>query len=453
MALPLPVHSYRREQVGARLVNCFAEPMPPETKGPARLVGAPGIASTATLGTGPGRGLHVMAGVLYGVSGTTLYSVSGGTATSLGTIPGTDRVSMADNGSQLVIVANGSGYVYEAGTLAAITDPDFRPAEVVDFCDNFMLFVESDSGRFFSSDLADATAYDALDFATAEGAPDNLVTLIVDHRQVILFGERATEIWYNSGATGFPFERVPSGFIEQGCIAKYSVAKIDNGVFWLADDLTVRRLQGDTPQIISQHGVEEAIRKYAVVSDAEAFTYTLDGHLCYVLTFPTANATWVYDITTQEWHERETYEADAWDVVDAAYLAGRVYVQRRTTGAVGLLSPDTYAEWGENFRKEWTYGNAYAMNARVLHKRLELVAETGVGSLTTAPEVWLEYSNDGGATWSVPAARDLGLEGQRKRVFWNRLGSGRDRVYRMRVSDAVRLNVYGTELDVEPLGA
>lgn len=452
--MQLPVHSYRRYGMGQRLVNCFAEPCPPESKGPARLLGAPGVSAYATLGTGTtaGRGLHVMGGVLYAVAGTTVYSISGGTATALGTIGGTDRVTMADNGTQLMIVSEEQGYVVEAGTVTPVTDPDFRPAAAVDFCDNYLVFVESGSGRFFSSDLANATAYDALDFATAEGSPDNLVTLIVDHRQVILFGERSTELWYNSGQTGFPFERVPSGFIEQGCAAARSPAKIDNTVFWLAEDLTVRRLAGDTPQVVSQHGVEEAIRGYSTVADAEGFTYTLDGHFCYVLNFPTAGATWVYDIGVNEWHERQSYPDLGWLVVDAAHLNGNVYVQNRSTGNVGILDPDTHTEFGETMRREWTYGTAYSTNSRVLHRRFEVVAEMGVG-VPTEPELALEWSNDGGRTWVAGPSRTLGAEGTRGRAVWHRLGAARDRVYRCRCSEPVRIHIQGTELDVEPTDA
>lgn len=413
---------------------------------------APGVRVLGASGTGPGRGLHVMSGQLYAVSGTKLYRISeSGAATEIGDIDGTGRVSMANNGSQLAIITDtNAGYIYTAGALSAISDADFttRKPGVCGFVDNYLVLVDENSGRFFCSDLADFSAYDSLDFATAESNPDNLLTLATLNGLVVLVGTDSTEIWQNVGGSGFPFARVPNGTIGVGGAAKHGICRQANALFLLAADRTVRGLDGNQWVPISHFGVNRALRDYARVDDCVAFPYTLDGHECVVFSFPSAAKTWVYDVSTKEWHEREAYRFLGWDVSDAARCHDKVYVQRATTGAIGLLEASTYTEWGGVLRPEWTYQNIYGGAQRLFHSRLELGIETGVG-LTTGqgsdPELTLEVSDDGGKTFQTGPTRSIGAQGQfRQRVHWDRLGSAYDRVYRVSLSDAVPLTLWDT---------
>lgn len=454
--MDLPLHSYQLERTasGARLVNAYAEQAPPQNgKGPVVVRRSPGIAVRSQVGNGPGRGLHVMGGNLYAASGNALYRVkANGDANTLGTISGTGRVWMADNGAQMAVSAGGVGYVFASGAVSAISDVDFtaRAAGPVAFLDNYALWIDRDSGQFFSSSLADFTAYDGLDFATAEGAPDNLVTLAVDHRQAVLIGEKSTELWYNAGGSGFPFDRAPGGFMEIGGAAEFGVTKVDNSVVWLANDLTVRRINGATPQRVSQHGVERAIQSYTRVDNCRAFSYTLDGHICAAFVFD--EGAWIYDATTGEWHERQTYGSPTWDVSGIAEAYGRVYVQRASTGEIGVMSRETFTEWDGVLRSEWTYQNVYSRAQRIFHGSIELGVETGVGLVSgqgSDPRIMLEVSDDGGRTWLSLPARSLGARGDyRQRVRWHRLGSSFDRVYRFAISDPVPLTVWATELEV-----
>lgn len=456
MRLPLPIRSYR-PQSSARLVNCYPEASAEQARGPVNILRAPGITAWATPGSGPIRGVHNMDETLYVVSGTELYSLaSDATATLVGTIAGTDRCEMANNGTQLAILSGSNYYVSDGATVSTISDPDFPGAISVDFLDSYLVFVEPNSGRFFCSDLLDATAYDALDFATAEGAPDNLVGLIVSNRQIVLAGRRSMEIWYNAGTTGFPFERLPSGFLDIGCVSGKTLANLDNTVFWLASDYTVRALRGDTPMRVSQHGIEEQIRQIAsdgYATDAFGMAYTQNGHLFYVLTFPTANRTFTYDVTTQEWHERETYACGRWAVNDIADCYGRLFVGDYRSDKVGYLDPDCYEEWADTQVMAWTYESVYAERRYALHSRLEVGIRTGVGLLAgqgSDPKIMLEVSDDGGKTFAFAPDRSLGLIGEyRDRVVWHRLGQSADRVYRCSVSDPVPVFVFDTQIEVE----
>jgi len=317
MKIPFATQSYQARSLplsAQRVVNLFAEAAPQDARSPVVLYGTPGLTLFGTIGTGPIRGLHVMGTTLYAVSGDQLFSVSSsGTGTLLGNLAGRARTSgpvdMADNGRQLVVVNDGRGTVYDGTILEAITDPDFPRASSVSYVDGYFLFTRRDSGQWFISNLLEATAYDALDFATAETYPDNLVRVFTDHREVWLFGVKSIEVWSNTGGADFPFQRISGAVLERGCAAAGSVAKMDNSVFWLGDDGIVYRAAGYQPQRVSTHAIEHAIEGYATLADALAFTYSQEGHSFYVLTFPDA-ATWVYDASTQLWHERESRDSE-----------------------------------------------------------------------------------------------------------------------------------------------
>lgn len=450
----LPISSYQHRSTPAstaRLMNAFAESLPPDAKTPVILQRTPGIAAWSTVGNGPIYGMHAALGFLFVVSGSSLYKVdSNKVATLLGAVGAASNIDMDSNTTSVVVVNEPAAYYYDGTTFGQITDVDFPGAGDVEFLDNYLLFREPNSGRFFGSDLGSATSFDALNFATAEGGADDLVGMKVDHRQALLFGEQSVEIWENTGATGFPFERSVNGFVELGCLNGRTVAKQDNSVYWVASDYTVRRLEGVTPQRISTHGIEQWLDGITI-STLNAFTYTRDGHLFYVLTC--SEGTWVYDATTKEWHERGTYGANYWQWGAHASTFGLELVGNSTSNVIGALDTSTYTDVSATQRMEWTYQPVYAEQRRAFHKRLEIVLEAGVG-LTTGqgsdPEIMLDMSDDGGSTWIALPTKKIGAIGRRaQRVVWYGLGSAEQRVYRPSVSDPVRIAVTDTLLDVD----
>lgn len=451
-SIQLPIHSYNQpSRASARLVNCYAQQS--LGKGPVDLLGAPGIVPHSTPGDGPGRGLFVMRGVLYAVSGTNLYKIDeDGSETLLGTLPGTGKLQFAGNGTEIVF---SNRYILSGGTVSAISDPDLPAVAAIGYVDGYVVYAETGSQRWGCSDLYAGSTYSSLDWKQADAYPDDLVTLAVDHRQVVLFGQESTELWYNTGpqsdADLFPFQRLSGGFLEYGCLARLGVCKQDNSVFWLANDRTVRRLSGQTPVRVSHHGMEEALAGYSRVDDCEAFAYTWCGHLFCVFKFPTAGACWVFDVTAGEWHERETYGKTGWNVCDAVACYGRVYMQNAETGDVGYLSNDYYQEFGGILRRSWTYPQVYDTNRPITHSAIVLVAKTGTAPIGIVPSVLLEISDDGGNTWKSLPSRELGRTGEYANVIrWNRLGQARDRVYRMSLDNtAVPLCITDTTLSIE----
>jgi hypothetical protein len=379
----------------ARMVNLFPEVIPEGGKEPAFLQRCPGMVLLSTMGIGPVRGLWAFSpndGVGFVVSGTQLYKINNAyAATLIGTVAGSGPVSMADNGTQLFIAANGPSYIYNNTTNAfgQITDPDFPGAVTVCYLDGYFVFNEPNSQRMWVTTLLDGTSIDPLEFASTEGSPDGLVAVVSNFREVWAFGTNSVEVWYDSGATDFPLQRIQGAFNELGCAAPYSIAKMDNGLFWLGRDRRgqgiVYRANGYQGQRISTHAVEWQIQQYSDMSDAIAYTYQQDGHSFYVLIFPSANTTWVYDAATQAWHERAGF-------VDGAFTRHRsncqmafnnkIVVGDYENGNIYAFDLDVYADNGQiqKWLRTWRALPTGQNNLkRTAHHSLQLDCETGVG--------------------------------------------------------------------------
>ncbi len=404
MKTPILGSSYVARSVNAadsRMVNLFPEVVPDGGKEPAFLQRCPGLRLVATVGDGPIRGMWKFGDFLYVASGGKLYRADGNFAvTELGLINGSGPVSMSDNGTQLFVACNPDAFIYNAstGVFAQITDVDFPGAVTVGYLDGYFVFNEPNSQRFWVTSLNDGTQIDPLDFASAEGNPDNIVSLMVDHREVWLFGNNTIEVWYNAGLADFPLARIDGAFMETGCLAPYSVAKLDNSVFWLGSDARgngiVYRNNGYNAQRVSTHAVEWQIQQYNVLNDAIGYSYQQDGHSFYVLTFPTANATWVFDVATGAWHERA-----AWDGVQfrrhrsncQANFAGEVLVGDWENGSVYAFDPEVYNDSGATQRwlRSWRALPTGQNNLkRTAHHALQLDCESGT-VVPITPINWL----------------------------------------------------------------
>jgi len=392
---PILGSSYVIRSVNAadnRMVNLYPEVVPEGGKEPAYLQRCPGLSLKATVGTGPIRGVYSLDDHLYVVSGNEFYRVTTGyVATKVGDITGSGPVSMADNGIQIFIAANPDGYVYNTATLAfaQITDPDFPGAVTVGYLDGYFVFNEPNSQRVWVTALLDGLSIDPLDFASAEGSPDGLVSLIIDHREAWLFGTNSVEVWYNSGDADFPLTRIQGAYNEIGCIAPYSVAKMDNSVFWLGADARgqgiVYRANGYQGVRVSTHAVEFAIQGYSNLSDAVGYTYQQDGHTFYVLNFTDADTTWVYDAATGAWHERAGFRNGDFKRHRGnshARFNGDPIVGDYQNGKLYAFDLDVYADDGQvqKWLRRWRALPTGANDLkRTAHHSLQIDLETGVG--------------------------------------------------------------------------
>jgi hypothetical protein len=444
--LQLPLHSYTLRSPpasSARLRNCYPEQLPPDANTPFLLTRVPGVFGTHNVGTGPIRGMAKALGNAYAVSGTTFHKINPSGYVNLGTVT-SGPVSIANNVDKVVVVTAPNAYYSDGSTalgLTQITDADFTAlgARWCAFIKNFMVFVSFDGRRFFWADVGTVTDFDALNFATPESAPDDIVGMASDHDQLVLFGSETVELWQ---VTSTGFSQAINGKLEIGCFNGDTIKPIDNSLMWLANDYTVRRLDGTTPVRVSTHAVEQFLSGVDVTS-GRARTETIDGHVVYVLSFSTG--CWCYDVTTGEWHERVSHPESyyRWQYGCEAY--GRQWVGDVDSNKIGYLSPTFYAEYtADNVQRvEFTTQPVHSADdvSPAIHDRLELVLETGVG-LTTGqgsdPQVMLEYSDDGAVTWDTLPNRSIGAIGERLTiVVWDALGASFRRVYRFAISDPI----------------
>jgi hypothetical protein len=477
MKTPILGSSYVARSVNAadaRMVNLFPEIVPEAGKEPAFLNRAPGLKLELSVGTGPIRGLWVLAGNLYVVSRDKLYKVTPAYAvTELGTVSGTSGpVSMADNGTQLFVACNGPSYIYNSLTnvFQQITDTDFPGAVTVGYLDGYFVFNEPNSQKIWVTGLLEGTSVDPLDFASAEGSPDGVVGIIVDHGQLWVYGTNSIEVWYNSGNADFPFSRIQGAFNELGCAAAYSLAKMDNGLFWLGKDARgqgiVYRANGYAGQRISTHAVEWQIQQYADITDAIAYTYQQEGHSFYVLIFPTANTTWVYDAATQAWHERAGFTNGAFTRHRSncqMSFNNKVVVGDFENGNIYSFDLEDYSDNGQiqKWLRSWRALPTGQNNLkRTAHHSLQLDCESGTGlnlGQGSDPQVMLRWSDDGGHTWSNEHWISIGKIGEYyRRAIWRRLGMTlklRDRVYEVSGTDPVKIVIMGAELLLSPTNA
>lgn len=477
MKTPILGSAYVARSVNAadnRMINLFPEIIPEGGKEPAFLNRAPGLKLKVAVGTGPIRGMWQFGGYVYAVSGDTLYRIDPNYAvTTIGTVSGTSgSVSMADNGTQLFVACNGPSYIYNSTTdvFSQITDGDFPGAVTVAYLDGYFVFNEPNSQKIWVTSLLDGLSVDPLDFASAEGSPDGVVGIIADHREVWVFGTNSVEVWYNSGNADFPLSRIQGAYNELGCAAAYSIAKMDNGLFWLGKDARgqgiVYRANGYTGQRISTHAVEWQIQQYENMADAIGYTYQQDGHSFYVLIFPQANRTWVYDVATQAWHERAGFTNGEFTRHRSncqAFFNGDVLVGDYLNGNVYAFDLDDFSDNGgiQKWLRSWRALPTGQNNLkRSAQHSLQLDCETGVGlnlGQGDDPQVMLRWSDDGGHTWSNEHWVSIGKIGQYyRRAIWRRLGMTmklRDRVYELSGTDPVKIAIVGAELIVSPTNA
>lgn len=461
--IPLAIQHYRHRSLpvsAQRVINWMAEAQPADAKARVVTLPTPGVVQFTNMPQGPIRGMQTMAGKLFVVAHTSVHRVdANGTFTTLGTIDDGGPVSMDENGTQCIIVVPETNKAWIATTTAAtltqITDPDFGTPISVTVIDGYAVFAQKDSHEFFISAVNDALSYDALDFASAETRPDNTMTIRRSQNYIWILGERSIELWQNLGGAEFPFARSQSLYLERGCAAAFSVASGFGQVFWLGDDLAVYTNANLEPLRISTHAIEQEISGYAGIADAIGWVYEQEGHRFYVLSFPRDNVTWVFDVATGVWHERESFGYPGWRCRIGTHFAGAPMAGDGITGQIWRIDPTVSSEGGEEIRRLATGTVLASEGRRVLHRRLEIDMETGTGLSAgqgSDPQVWIEYSDDAGRTWTDPDYVPLGKIGEyTARVFLRRLGAARNRVYRVGMSDPVRTAIIQAFVDAEPM--
>ena len=434
-------------------------------------VGTPGLTLLGTAGNGPIRGLwYTSTGQLFAVSGNTVYTVSStGTAVSVGTLlTSTGNVGMADNGALngtgvLVIVDGPNGYYVNLANPVAvtqITSISWLGSNRVTYQDGYFIFVAPNSSEFYLSDL-NAITFNAPAETAKNGYPDNIVAHIAVNRNLWLLGDVTTEVWFDSGNNTNPFQYISGTLAQFGCAAASSVAIVNNTICWLGKDVTgmgmVFTANGYQPQRISNHSIERQIQTYPTIADAIGFSYQEKGHQFYILTFPSGNATWAYDFETQLWHERAYLSNGTFQRIRAncyAHAYGMHIVGDYQTGNIYQMSSTVYTDNGNAILRQRVSPHISNNMNRVFYNSFQLDIETGIGldgtGQGTAPLCMLDWSDDGGHKWSDQMTASIGKIGSSTtRTIFRRLGTSRNRVFRVGISDPVPVRIMGAELELQ----
>lgn len=455
-------------------INYFLEPYPALGKNKFALRGAPGLLSWVDLGTNAEvRGLWTTNDYLFAVSSDKVFRINtSGEATEVGTL-NTDSgpVSMEENSLQVMIVDSGTdGYIYTIAdeTLVQITDADFPGASGLTFQDGYFIITRPDTAQFFISASNDGTDWDALDFSSAAWKPDNLLAAFSDHRDLWLGGTESIEVWYNNGsATAFPFSRREGTMLEIGLAAKHSFARIDDAVFWLGRNENgqgqVFRAVGFQPRVVSNDAITEAINGYSDISDAIGFSYLIDNNPMYELTFPTADATWVFNSALpgeQGWWERRSRRFDGDDltigrhrVQNHAFFAGKHLVGDIENGKIYEMTRDIYDEDGTEMEATRSTVAFESNQDWITVNELQVLYTPGVGLTArqgSDPVSLISWSGDGGHTWSNEYDVKIGKKGEyENRAIMRQLGQHRNWVFRAKITDPVQRDIMGGLADIE----
>ena len=446
------------------------------------------------------------------MSGTTLTV----TAVSSGTLYVGQTIQGAGITTQTIITALGTGTggngtytINNSQTVASETmyalnwtvlpssDGAFTGGETCDIVDNYFVYNRPSSQQFGASGVLSPISGNT-SFSSKDGSPDNLVALIADHREVYLMGEASSEVWTDVGGNPFPFQRIPGTNTQHGIAAKFSLARFGNSFAYVSRNnrgqAQIMQMNGYIPTRISNHAVENSITNQ-YVDDAIAWTYQLEGHEVYVVSFPTLQLTWAYDIASGMWHKwlytnnDGTYARHRGNC--CAVFQGMVLVGDYSNGSIYELDKQNYTDNGQYVRRLRRAPHLVSDFQRQYFDELQIQFQPGVGTTglsvgssgmfigspyiiyptatltvgpmdilylgvanqlnpstpTTYPQAMLRFSNDGGSTWSREYTVTIGQTGKYKnRAIWRRLGMARDRVFEVSISDPVNAVIISANL-------
>jgi len=446
------------------LQNLYAEARPQGEKSSLVCYFTPGLsAAFVDFGATPCRGglefdvlsvaFVVHRGVLWEVNNAGVKTNRGALLTTSG------RVSMSDNGVQVMIVDGTYGYIYNTQTnvFAQITDVDFpaNPLTVTFLAGRFIINLQN-SGRFYCSDLYDGLSWDALNFANAESSPDPIVAVWTNNGQLALFGTHTTEYWGSSGALDFPFSMIAGTSQEWGLSATWSLAIFDNTCAGLFKNrmgqVLICRIQGYEVSPISTVDMDAIVNDYANTADATAYSYLLGGHPMYVISFPSAGYSWMFDGTTGFWSKLKSYGASRYRGEFGFAFLDSVVVADYNDGKMYRIDPNALTDNGDTIEREIIGETIRSENGEFIDVScLRLDLEVGVG-LTSGqgvnPQIALSISRDNGKTWGPDMWKPMGAIGEyATRVEWRRLGSPRVFTPKIRVTDPVRVCIVSASLN------
>ncbi len=461
VSVPLigPTYTNRSLPVSAQVTRNFYPEVNEQSNEPLAFQPFPGLKPFATT-EGFNRGSGVFNDELYVVSGNTLNKISSsGIATAIGTISGSRRCSLKDEGSNLVITTGQTKpYAYDGTALTLGTDPSIPNANTATFINQRIVY-DGFNNQIVFADLGNPLSVESKNIALAESNPDDTEAVFAHRQTVYVFCEESIEPWYNSGAGNPPYDRISGSLQEVGTLSPNSVAGSKDFVYFLGNDLIPYRIYGLATQSIGNPAIGNAIRGYSATSDAFGLTFTFDNLDFYLMSFPSGNETWLFNEQSGSWTNISFGVDGAQHLISShEFVYGKHLVTDRRNGNVYELDFDTFTDNGDVIQRQRdtdkingrTFGQP---GHRVFMSRLELMLETGVGLLSGQgqdPKIIMQYSDDGGRSWSNERWQQVGNLGRYStKVEWFGMGWFYDRIFRFKMSDPVKWTLISLHADVE----
>lgn len=429
----------------------------------ATLYSTPGLRKVQTLGLGPIRGAYTIsnAQLSFIVSGNEVFQITAAEGTPI-TVTGnlnssSGPVSIADNGTHVIIVDGVNGYTIDlsiAPALTTIVDPNFYDgAKSVTYQGGYFILEVPNSSNFFLSDI-DSIDFLPLNESSAVSSPDILLAVISNTEQLYLLGARTIEVWSLTAASASaPFQLIQGRVSNIGLTAFATVKRLAGTFLWLGandqGDGVVYSMENDSPTRVSTHAIEHALQQLGDLSTATALGYQEDGHYFYELNAPGSDTTWVYDMSTKQWHERQSIENG--DIgrhfgEHNCFLNGEHIIGDYRNGNLYVYDQNHFFDDDEPIRRMRQTPHSSNGLANTFYKTLQVDIQPGVGTLTDDARIVLRISRDGGYTFGNPIYSSMGKIGEyKKRARWQRLGYGRDLVFQVYTDapvNAVFLSAY-----------
>lgn len=462
----LTIGAYQARSVIAsaqRCVNLYMEANPQGSVFPFTHYPTPGLTLQGNVSSYSWRGLYTANNnKLYGVCGNVVYYINSSyVCTVLGYITSTSGpVSMMDNGIDIILVDgtlnNGWTIHLADNAFAKINQDGFYGGNQVNYVDGYFVLNYIGTREYYIS-LPNTTTFDPIDYASTTGSADLLIGIGIAKRYIYLFCEKTIEVWFNQGNTTFPFGRLPGSFIQYGCAATNSITMIDGDLYWVAQSLQgqayICKTNNFNAVIVSTYAINNELQGYKNLSDAIGYSYELNGHFFYVLTFPTDNKTWVFDLSNNQWNE--------WNYIDNdgafnrhrsncfAFAYNQLVVGDWENGNIYTIDQDNYTDNGQPITRVRSFYHMEDDNSnRVRYRSFISEMESGNGDNNQPVNVSLQWSDDRGKTYSNPVMQNLGQEGQYlTSMQWNRLGMARDRVFQIFWSSNTKTALSGAFID------
>jgi len=405
------------------------------------------VLAVATLTTALPHGLYT--GMTVTVSGAVAADYNGTfviTVTGLDTFEYTMLSTPAGNAS---VVGT-----YTTNQFQQITSIYYPGADTVTWIDGYFIINEPNTQRFYVSEIYNGFVWNALDYASAESNPDNLVSVVADNGNLYLFGKVSTEFWSNTGDIDFPFARISGGATEWGCASKNSIVKYDNSLAFLArnkmGEVFVARMAGYQPTRISTPELEYIINNYSAVEDCVSYSYMLGGHPMLVMNFTTGNQTWLYDGLSGAWSELKNYTGSRHIAELGDTFINKIIVTDYLNGNLYRLNSSVYTDNGNPIYFELISRHIAKEDVRLTIDKIQLDMETGVGTAIgqgSNPQIMLAVSKDGGHEYGTEQWVPFGAIGNYKaRAVWRRLGQSRDWTFKFRISDPVKRVIFDNSI-------